>query len=400
MRIRPSAVRRSRADRATVPGGLLAAGAALVLLWAAPAVAEHTRFWRQSEYAEFSKGTPHGVALRSDGRLMPAPRFAQFADPNMAYLWALRLDSKNRLYAAGGSNAKVVRFDQNGAPTTVFDSQELAAQAIALDAADNLYVGTSPDGKVYKVTPSGQKSVFFEPKEKYIWALAVDANGVVFVATGDSGQVFAVAPSGQGKVFYKSDERHARSLAFDQQGNLIIGTDPNGLILRVEVSRKNSATIPAAGRAFVLYETDKKEVTALATLSDGAIYASAIGEKPHAAPVPSAGQALIAIGPAGPAPLVGGGQQIITAPQAPIAPAPLGFFPNLGGARAMSRKAGMSPSLSTRTFFPNGESFPGGARTPRRREKSPSTFAPATPPRRLKTGAIGPALIRIPEAKT
>ena len=50
-------------------------------------------------------------------------------------------------YAAGGSNAKVLRFDDKGAPTTVFESTELAAQSILFDAQDNLYVGTSPDGK-------------------------------------------------------------------------------------------------------------------------------------------------------------------------------------------------------------------------------------------------------------
>ena len=106
---------------------------------------------------------------------MPAPKFVPFADPNLAYLWQLRFDSHGRLYAAGGSDAKVLRFDEAGKPTTVFESAELAAQSIVFDAKDNLYVGTSPDGKVYKVTPDGQKSVFFEPKTKYIWALALDS---------------------------------------------------------------------------------------------------------------------------------------------------------------------------------------------------------------------------------
>jgi len=31
-----------------------------------PAVAEHTRFWRQSDYDAFQKGDAKGVALRSD----------------------------------------------------------------------------------------------------------------------------------------------------------------------------------------------------------------------------------------------------------------------------------------------------------------------------------------------
>ena len=151
------------------------AGASLlVMALLAPALvyAEHTHFWRQSDYAEFEKGTPKGVAIRSDGKLVPAPLFASFSDPNLLYLWALRTDSRGRVYAAGGSDAKVLRFDDPAKPTTVFEAPELSAQTIAFDAHDNLYVGTSPDGKVYKVTPDGQKSVFFDPKSKYIWALA------------------------------------------------------------------------------------------------------------------------------------------------------------------------------------------------------------------------------------
>src|SRR5208282_1338837 len=252
---------------------------ALGLLAPALLYAEHTHFWRQSDYADFEKGTPKGVAIRSDGKLVPAPQFASFSDPNLLYLWALRTDSRGRVYAAGGSDAKVLRFDDPAKPTTVFEAPELSAQTIAFDAHDNLFVGTSPDGKVYKVTPDGQKSIFFDPKTKYIWALAMDSQGTLFVGTGDKGGVYVVGPDGKGEVFYQSDERHARSLAFDSKGNLLIGTEPNGLILRVPVERKNAQVIPAAGSSFVVYETNKKEVTSLLQDADGNLYAASIGEK-------------------------------------------------------------------------------------------------------------------------
>src|SRR6516164_1845083 len=108
---------------------------------AVSARAEQTRFWKETSFSQFEKGTAKGVAIRSDGELAPAPKFESFADPNLAYVWALRLDSHSRLYAAGGSNARVLRFDETGKPTTIFESSELAAQAIAFDSADNLYVG-------------------------------------------------------------------------------------------------------------------------------------------------------------------------------------------------------------------------------------------------------------------
>src|ERR1700732_1185436 len=84
-------------------------------LIASPLLAEHTRTWRQGSYEEFLKGNPHGVAVRSDGRLELAPKFTLIADADASYLWSLRVDPKGALYAAGGSPAKVFRFDTSAA---------------------------------------------------------------------------------------------------------------------------------------------------------------------------------------------------------------------------------------------------------------------------------------------
>jgi hypothetical protein len=213
-----------------------------------------------------------------------APKFTLLSDADASYLLSLRVDPKGGLYAAGGSPAKVFRLDasQNSKPATVFESTDLVAQAIAFDAKGTLYVGTSPDGKVYRVSASGEKTVFFDPKAKYIWDLAFAADGTLYVATGDKGQIFAVAPDGKGELFYASDEAHIRVLAFDGHRELLAGTEPSGRILRVTRSKnKGSQGDTAAGEGFVLYETAKREVTALAVGKEGQIYAAAIGEKQH-----------------------------------------------------------------------------------------------------------------------
>jgi len=328
--------------------GLLATG----LLAPALVNAEHTHFWRQSDYADFEKGMAKGVAIRSDGKLVPAPQFAAFSDPDLMYLWALRTDSRGRVYAAGGSDAKVLRFDDPAKPTTVFEAPELSAQTIAFDARDNLYVGTSPDGKVYKVTPDGQKTVFFDPKAKYIWALALDAQGTLFVGTGDKGEIFAVTPDGKGQLFYQSDERHARSLAFDAKGNLLVGTDPDGQILRIEITRatgsKDSQAAPKAGASFVVYETDKKEVTSLLTDSTGNLYAAAIGEKQRP-PTPSAPPAIIA--PLTNAPALTAQGAVTLAIQAAAAAQPppaFSLFPSTTGG---SQVVKISPTGSRETLW-------------------------------------------------
>lgn len=246
--------------------------------------AEHTRRWLQTTYEEFLKGTAHGVAVRSDGRLELAPKFTLLADADASYLWSLRLDPKGSLYAGGGSPAKVFRFDNGGKPTIVFESTDLVAQSIAFDSKGTLYVATSPDGKVYRVSASGEKSVFFDPKTKYIWDIAFGADGVLYVATGDKGKVFSVTPDGKSEIFYASDEAHIRVLAFDANKNLLAGTEPNGRVLRItrpdaKSPRKDKDSAASAADGFVLYETSKREVTSLAVAPDGSIYVAAIGEK-------------------------------------------------------------------------------------------------------------------------
>jgi sugar lactone lactonase YvrE len=267
-----------------------------IVFFSAHASADHTRRWRQSTYEDFLKGTAHGVAVRSDGRLELAPKFTLLADADASYLWSLRVDPKGTLYAAGGSPAKVFRFDGAGKPRVVFDSTDLSAQAIAFDKQGTLYVATSPDGKVYKVSSSGDKSVFFDPKTKYIWDLALAPDGTLYVATGDKGQIFSVAPDGKSELFYASDEAHIRVLAFAANAALLAGTEPSGRILRV--SRTGNSA-----EGFVLYETSKREVTSLAVAPDGTIYISAIGEKQRPATAPT----TVITGPQGTTTISAGG---------------------------------------------------------------------------------------------
>jgi hypothetical protein len=247
-------------------------------------VADHTRRWKQSTYEEFLKGTPKGVAVRSDGHLELAPKFTLVADADASYLWSLRADASGNLYAGGGSPAKVFRFDGSGKPSVVFESTDLLAQCVAFDAKGMLYVGTSPEGKVYKVSANGEKTVFFEPKTKYIWDLTFGADGTLYVATGDKGQIFAVSPDGKGEIYYGSDEAHIKVLGFDAKGNLLAGTEPNGRVLQISrAGEKGGKKKPesGAGEGFVVYETAKREVTSLAVAADGNIYVAAIGDKSH-----------------------------------------------------------------------------------------------------------------------
>ena len=150
-----------------------------------------------------------------------------------------------------------------------------------LDSKDDVYAATDPDGKIYKIAADGKPKLFYDPHQKYIWAMAFQAKAICSSPPAIRAKFIASRPPGVGSVFFKTEETHARSLAIDAQDNLIVGTEPSGLILRIS----------PAGQGFVLYQSPKREITAVAVTPDGAIYASGIGNKTavvQAAPPPPA----------------------------------------------------------------------------------------------------------------
>jgi hypothetical protein len=324
-------------------------------LLAAMCWAQGTRTWQQTKYDEFEKGTSHGIAISSDGRLALAPSFNALYTSPSTFLWSLAADAQGNAYAAAGSPARVYKLTPDGKASIIFAPQELQVQALVADPSGAIYAATSPDGKVYKIvhggpapgktpegshttaevaaaqegrkpSPTGESprpsaavdssytaSVFFDPQTKYIWALALDRKGRIYVGTGDRGEIFRVDREGNGTLFFKSDEAQIRALDFDNSGNLLAGTDGNGLIYRISPQ----------GDGFVLYSAPKKEITALAVDAQGNIYAAGAGEK-----------------------------RGTTAPSAPVSSVPLAAAPPSGGTTITLGLQGSSanPGASTPNF--------------------------------------------------
>ncbi len=248
---------------------------AFLLLAAVPSLlpAVDTHVWEQSEQADFVRGTAKNLSIRSDGRLTLAPQFKELDSTTVPYLWAVAQDSKGVLYYAGGAptgaTTKIYALASGEKPRVFAEVEGLEAHALAIDRQDRVYAAILPDAKIYRLDSNGKPHLFFDAKCKYIWAMAFDKSGNLFVATGDAGLIYKVAPDGTGTKFFDTEETHARSMTMDDDGNLIVGTEPSGLILR----------ITPAGKGFVLYQANKREVTAVAQ-RDGIIYAAAVGNKP------------------------------------------------------------------------------------------------------------------------
>ena len=257
--------------------------AILVVIAAAPhlCLATDTRVWEQSEQADFTKGTPKNLSIRSDGRITLSPTFKELDSTNTPYLWAVVQDRKGTLYYAGGAptgaSTKIYELPQNGKPKVLADLTGLEIHSLALDQDDRLYAAVLPDAKIYRIDSSGKPQLFFDPKCKYIWAMVFDKAGNLFVATGDAGLIYKVSRDGKGAKFFDTEETHARSMIIDDAGNLIVGTEPSGLVMR----------ITPEGKSFVLYQTNKREVTSVAE-RNGVIYAASVGNKSGATSVSGA----------------------------------------------------------------------------------------------------------------
>jgi WD40 repeat protein len=249
--------------------------------------AEETRTWVQTSEDDFAKGTARGLSIRNDGKLELAPLLEQIDETPTSYFWDIVAAPDGTIYAAAGPEASVIRIAPNGDRSVFFKTDAIEIHSLALDANGNLYAAAAPSAQIYRISPNGEASPFYDPHTPYVWDMAFGPDGALYLATGDRGEVHRIEPDGTGAVFFETGDVHVRSLAFDAEGRLVIGTDPSGLILRIDASGDQP-------RGFVLHQTARKEVTAIAVGADGTIYAAGVGVRsaagvPSPAPQPSSG---------------------------------------------------------------------------------------------------------------
>ena len=273
-------------------------GALLSAAVCATCAAQGTHLWTQSRAEEFEKGTPMGVSIESDGKLREAPGLKELAVTPSTFVWSVAADKNGTAFVGTGSPAAVLRLGarEGEKPFTIFETKDLAVQAVKLGPDGALYAATLPSGKVYRLNSTATEkqdemaaTVVFDlmqagekdpekagPKDadaaRYIWDLTFDSAGRLYIATGGPGAVWRVdttKPGAKPELFFKSDEAHIRSLAWDAKGNLIAGSDGSGLVYRID----------ASGKGYVLFEAPRREITSVTVGADGTIYAASVGDK-------------------------------------------------------------------------------------------------------------------------
>ena len=227
--------------------------------------------WETSARADLLKGDARGVSISDTGVLMLSPKLTELFNTQQTYVWSTAVDNAGNVFVGTGHDGKIFRIAANGTGSLLYDAAELDVTALAVGRDGSLYAGTSPDGKVYRIAADGKADVYFDPDDKYIWSLAVMPDGSLAVGAGDSGKIYRVRTAGakpEVSLLVSTNQTHVISLAVTPQGDLLAGTDPGGLVLRISPE----------GKTFALFDTQLREIHALAPAADGSIYALALSD--------------------------------------------------------------------------------------------------------------------------
>jgi len=227
--------------------------------------------WEISSRSELLKGDARGVSISDTGVIMLAPKLNELFNTQQTYIWSSAVDAQGNVYLGTGHDGKIFKVSSAGTGSLLYDSSELDVTALAVGRDGAVYAGTSPDGKVYRIGQDGRADVYFDPGDKYIWSLAVMPDGSLAVGTGDSGKLYRVTAAGakpESSLFVSTNQTHVISLTVTPQGDLIAGTDSGGLVLRISPE----------GKTFALFDTQLREIHALAAAADGSIYALALSD--------------------------------------------------------------------------------------------------------------------------
>lgn len=245
--------------------------ATLFAFFVLPVQAGQPLVWETSGRAELLKGDSRGVSITDTGVLMLAPKLTEIFNTQQTYVWSSAVDNQGNVFLGTGHDGKIFKVSSAGAGSLLYDAAELDVTALAIARDGAVYAGTSPDGKVYRITPDGKADVYFDPGDKYIWSLAVMADGSLAVGTGDSGKLYRVRAANanpESSLLVSTNQTHVISLAVTSKGDLIAGTDSGGLVLRISPE----------GKTFALFDTQLREIHALAPAADGSIYALALSD--------------------------------------------------------------------------------------------------------------------------
>jgi hypothetical protein len=144
-------------------------------------------------------------------------RATLFADTKESAVSSLAVDKNGRVYAATTSN-KIYRVSQDKADVfATLDGVE-SVFAIAFDGSGALFAAAGTEGRVMRIDPSGRSSIYFKTDDPFVVSLAVGAGGVVYAGTSGKGLLYRITGPGRATVLYDflGEDVHAIAIGPNQ----------------------------------------------------------------------------------------------------------------------------------------------------------------------------------------
>lgn len=246
-----------------------------------------------------------GLAVRSDGRLLPGPAFKDLEGPRIAdILWTLKTAGPNRFLVGTGPEGQVheVVFnpgDATYAAKILVDVEESQVVSVLPFADGSFLFGTSPTAALYLAAGGEIKARVPLPADSIFDLLALP-DGSVLAATGNPARIYRIDPAAfaqagvaAGKaekepkdataavqelaakgvtLFGEVRDRNLRRLARLQDGRIAAGSSPRGTVYVFPA--------PSGGQTkaepVILYEQRDAEVVDLLPEPDGGLYAALV----------------------------------------------------------------------------------------------------------------------------
>jgi len=261
--------------------GCALAALCIAAAWAAPhALAQPAKRWVQASQADFESGKRENIALTSIGELKLGRQNETIIEEAGDQVWALAMDSRGIVYAATGSDGKILKIE-GGKSEMFYDSEESEILCLIVDKTDNLYAGTAPNGRIYKLAPGGDVEVYLDSEEQYIWGLALDGKGALYAATGDNGKLLKITAKDQSKTVFETKSPHLLDVVTDSKDNAYVCTSTGGQVFRIGPDEK----------VFALFDSEDEEMHSLAIdEADNLYVCTADGMQPGTAGVGPRGQ--------------------------------------------------------------------------------------------------------------
>jgi WD40 repeat protein len=246
--------------------------AALGLL--APAALAKTQVFVGTTEEQFNQGHAEGIVWTSLGalRLGRALESLLAQTDGVDYVARMAEGPDGSVYAVTGGAGRIYRV-KDGKTALWATLPDKFLFSVAVDKNGDLYVGSGgTEGHIWRVAPQAKgepkADVFFEGHEKkgdvkYVWDLAWMKDGSLAAATGDGARLLKITRDRKSEVLIKAETDHFLCVMAAPDGTLYAGTDRDGLVYRW-----------ADKKAFILYDADEAEITALALDAAGNLYAA------------------------------------------------------------------------------------------------------------------------------